>query len=244
MNDHLHTVDYKGFKICIDTDDDPQDPREWDNATVMWCFHPRYNFGDTKGKCGNPWKWHQAREEFQGRWEELEQAVTERAKPLAIAELYLYDHSTQTIKIGSFAGMLPEGHAHFDTMPVGWIMVTKESYEMCCGKVPHKGSRKYADFEKHCQTIMEQDVAAYNDYLHGSCYCWHVEDADDEDGYWVAGCGGVYLGEKESYDSDDNCMIAEAKAAIDAEIEDRAKKAKEESDAVQKKFETDFALTP
>jgi len=219
----LFEMEYKGFKIIIDQDEDPQNPRtEWDNATVMWCWHQRYDFGDKS----NPWNFYKAQELAGGRVEELEQLVREELGKslLAMAPLYLYDHSTQTLKIGNFSGMLPQGHAEFDTMWVGWIMVTKESYEKCCGAVPKRKTQKFKD---QLSTLMQQDVTVYNMYLHGECYWWCTEDSEEN---MIDNCGGYYLSDNESYDSEDNEMISQAKASIDAEIESRAKAAKEESD--------------
>jgi len=34
------------YKIEIEPDLDPMDPREWDNLATMVCWHRRYNLGD------------------------------------------------------------------------------------------------------------------------------------------------------------------------------------------------------
>lgn len=45
--EHVETIGYKGHTIVIDYDTDPSNPRtEFDNASTMVCFHPRYILGD------------------------------------------------------------------------------------------------------------------------------------------------------------------------------------------------------
>lgn len=229
MNDDvIHTTEYRGYKIEICPDEDAINPRgDWDDhATVMWCWHRRYELGDTKS---NPWTFHQAQEEFDRDWEALHQAVIRRAKPILMAPLYLYDHSGLRIKIGSFTGLLPQGHAEFDTMPIGWVMVTKESYEKCCGsKVPKRKTKK---FLAECQKFMEQDVRLYDDYLRGACYMWGVVDPSTGD--ILESCGGYYLCEHESYDDENSCLMQAARGAIDDLLTEN-----------QKQLELDLAAIP
>ena len=42
----METEEYKGYTIKIEHDDYPDNPRDWDNAGEMVCWHRRYNLGD------------------------------------------------------------------------------------------------------------------------------------------------------------------------------------------------------
>ncbi len=188
---------YKGYRIVVEQDPDPLNPRtDCDNATVIWCYHPRYELGDKD----NPWTWHTALREFNSNWSDLERAVIKRARPLAIAPLFLYDHSSLHLKIGSFEGMLPQGHARFDTMPVGWVMVTRESYRKCIGEPPKRRTKGVKD---RLQLLLEQDTATYDRYLSGQIYEFTVYDENDE---VVESCGSI--------DEYDECLD-HARALID-----------------------------
>ena len=100
-------------------DEFAESPREWDNASVMVCFHKRYGLGDKTDLTSDM---------FEG-WEELEEFLRKEKGAEIIAPLYLYDHSWITIKIGSFNGLLPQGHAEFDSGQVGFIYMTKKKME-------------------------------------------------------------------------------------------------------------------
>ena len=47
MHEPIETIACaNGNTIKVFVDEDPQSPREWDNAGTMVCFHRRYNLGD------------------------------------------------------------------------------------------------------------------------------------------------------------------------------------------------------
>src|ERR1035437_3649426 len=104
MSDAIETYEYKGYKILINQDSDPMNPRE-EPLTVMAAFHKRYLLGD---------KDHGYNHKDFNSWDEMEKAIVKNEKPAAIAKLFLYDHSGLRIKVGSFNGLLPQGHAEFD----------------------------------------------------------------------------------------------------------------------------------
>lgn len=144
-------------------DDDPQNPREaFDHEGVMVCFHNRYNLGDK-----HDW--------VLTDWDELQtQLIDQGAK--TILPLYLYDHSGLRIKVGSFQGLLSQGHAEFDSGQVGFIY--------------HKGARK----EKQLRAEVEE----YDQYLRGDiwgvviehpCTCEACGDAHKE---VLDSCFGYY----------------------------------------------------
>ena len=130
-------------------DNDPIDPREDENLGNMVCFHKRYSLGD---------KTDLKSDDFNG-WEDLYDYLKNEKKAIIILPLYLYDHSGISIKVGSFQGLLPQGHAEFDSGQVGFIYVTKEDLK----RIGIAKSRA----EKSLQT----EVEIYNDYIQGNVYC-------------------------------------------------------------------------
>lgn len=71
----IRTFEIEDKELRISQDENPDNPREWDNLCTMACFHRRYNLGD--------------RHDFKSP-EELESFVA-RDSVIALP-LYLYDH--------------------------------------------------------------------------------------------------------------------------------------------------------
>ena len=86
-------------------EDDPPDPREWDNLGMMVCFHRRYNLGDKIFKTPEA-------------FEEYRNDPTNKANIVEILPLYLYDHSGLSMSTGDF-------NDRWDSGQVGWIYTTK-----------------------------------------------------------------------------------------------------------------------
>jgi hypothetical protein len=145
----------KGDKVLrIYADDtNSSDPREWDNLGIMYCSHKRYSLGDEQFNA----------ESFDG-WKEVEEYLVKERKAIAIAPLYLYDHSGLRIKIGSFAGLLPQGHAEFDSGQVGFIYTTKEKLNQT--GIPNNN---YS-----ITRVLRDEVKLYNHYLSGDVYGFKV----------------------------------------------------------------------
>ena len=66
----MEKVDYKGYIIEIEQDENPESPREWDNLTTMICFHKKYNLGDK----------HDIKHQDYSSWNEMEQALIKKYK--------------------------------------------------------------------------------------------------------------------------------------------------------------------
>ena len=137
----------KILRIFVD-EDGSESPREWDNIGKMVCFHRRYNLGD---------KTDLKPENFNG-WDELKQFLIKERNAVKICSLYLYDHSGLRIKIGSFQGLLPQGHAEFDTSQIGFIYIDKETM------VQEKLN------DKKMNEVLMNEVKTYDEYLNGDVY--------------------------------------------------------------------------
>jgi len=152
------------FTVKFYQDEDADSPRNWDNLGTMICFHRRYELGD-KHKLS------------------VEEAIElEKRADVVALPLYLYDHSGLRMKVGSFQGLLPQGHAEFDSSGVGFIYVTKEGIKKEYGKVTKATLLK-------AKTVLENEVKTYDQYLSGDVYGYVIED---EDGEHMDSCWGFF----------------------------------------------------
>ena len=178
--------EYKGYEFKIEQDEDADSPRNWDNLGTMVCWHRNYDLGD-KEATGilTP--------------REFVEWADGNADIAVILPLFLYDHSGLRMKVGSFAGLLPQGHAEWDTMQVGWIYVTKEALrkEYSCKRVTAKVLAQ-------ARKVLEGEVETYDQYLSGDVWGYVIDGVAD------GSCWGFY-----GYDE----CLSEAKAVIDAHIE-------------------------
>lgn len=183
---------YKGYNIKVEQDENPESPREWDNFGTMACFHKRYNLGD---------KTDLNSEDF-GSWQEMEDYIKKDLEAISILPLYLYDHSGLRIKVGDFYGLLPQGHAEFDSGQVGFIYCTKEDIKNNWGI--KKVTKNYLE---RAETLLRGEVKDYDSYICGDVYGYVITDPakndDTEDSCWG------YIG------NSDACL-EEAKRVVDS----------------------------
>jgi hypothetical protein len=184
---------YKGFTISIHQDEEPESPREWDNLGKMVCFHKRYDLGDKHNLSPN---------DFNG-WDEVERHLTREEDAVVILPLYLYDHSGLRMKVGSFHGLLPQGHAEFDSGCIGFIYVDRDTLRKEYG-----GKRITKSILQTATKVLEGEVATYDKFLAGDVYGYIVEDADGEQ---FDSCWGYY--------DDASDIVAGCKAIVDHHIE-------------------------
>lgn len=171
-------------------------PRDWDNMGHMICFHRGYTLGD---------KTDLKSDRFDG-WKELMEYLVKEKKARIIMPLYLYDHSGISMKVGSFAGLLPQGHAEFDSGQVGFIYATdmdiRENYLV---------KRITKTILARAEGLLKAEVETYNQYLTGEVYYYkitkHVKGMHNdcvhckkplevpepyEEDVDVDSCGGIY----------------------------------------------------
>ena len=88
------------------------------------------------------------------------------------------------MKIGSFAGLLPQGHAEFDTMQVGFIYTTRQRMKEMCG-----WTRLTEKVQGQVDKQLEAEVETYNQYLRGDVYGYIIEDKVGDS---LESCWGFY----------------------------------------------------
>jgi len=107
MNDIIETIEYKNYNIELCYDTYPDDPRNWDNAGFMACFHKRYTLGD-KHNFNEP--------------QDLLDWIEANKDTIHYLPLYLYEHGNITISTSPFS-------CQWDSGQVGFIYITKEKAE-------------------------------------------------------------------------------------------------------------------
>jgi len=156
-----------GNSIKVLIDEDPQSPREWDNAGAMICFHRRYNLGDKSDLDSS---------DFSG-WEELREYLVKEKDAVVILPLYLYDHSGLTMATTPF-------HCPWDSGQVGFIYISRAKAvaewgkKVCTAKVKEM-AMKY----------LEAEVETYDQYLREEVYGYVIEDSE---GNHIDSCWGFY----------------------------------------------------
>ena len=155
------------YRLVIVPDSDPQNPRDQDNVTEMWCWHRRYTLGD-EGKPRDPLTLNELRELIRERGDEV----------LAVMPLYLYDHSGITISTSPFS-------CRYDSGQIGWAFVR--------GSVAKKEQK--AGDNRWALRMIEGEVKSYDQFLTGG-YCGfqvfrelldavgNVEKGDQVDSCW------------------------------------------------------------
>jgi len=161
-------IEYKGYDIEIEQDDDVESPREWDNLGTMTCFHRRYALGDKNNYItGKPYYATPA---------ELKKYV-ENDKHIFLP-LYLYDHGSITMNTTGFS-------CPWDSGQVGLIYVSKEDVRKEYGK--QRVSKMLRAF---VEGRLIGEVETYDQYLRGDVWGYTItEQGGDE---FADSCWGFY----------------------------------------------------
>lgn len=140
------------FRIRIMQDEEPDDPRNWDNLGTMVCGHKRYRLGDEQAEKGEYENWEE--------WLEGEVLSLHNAFYLP---LYLYDHGGITMRTRPF-------YDPWDSAQVGWIYVTLDRAR---GEF---GDLSFEEMEQRVLGVLEGEVQEYDTYLRGDAYGFEIEE--------------------------------------------------------------------
>lgn len=157
-------TEYKGYKIYISQDQDPQSPREDSNLGIIVSWHRNYDFNDKNERKFS------SSEEFTD-WIKSPEGKRE---VVAVQPLYLYDHSGISLSTGSFIGRAQ--HAEWDSGQVGYIYTTK-------AKLKEMGNKR-----SEVGKILTAEVETYNQYVQGDIYGYQIvkvgEEEEEADSCW------------------------------------------------------------
>lgn len=146
----LHEEEYKGFKIKIETDEDPFNPRtDYDNVGTMVCFHRRYTLGDSNHGFDNPQK--------------LKDYLKENKDNIVSLPVFMYDHSGITINTTGFS-------CPWDSGQIGMIFVSKERAK----------NEWNVEDAKQIEDRLRSEVEDYDKYLRGAIVGYVVKDENEE----------------------------------------------------------------
>jgi len=153
--------DDKILKVFFD--ENPENPRDWEDLGRMLCLHKRYNLGDRHNLDTDNFR----------DWSDIEKYLREDLNAAVVLPLYLYDHGGISI---STSRVYPYND-EWDSGQVGFIYATKEKLK----------ARKLT--KKKAVKILKEEVKTYNQYLKGLVYgyvlvklkkcktCGHVEES-------------------------------------------------------------------
>jgi len=173
MNDHaVEEIEHAGLHVKIYYDEDPMDPREWDNLGRMFCFHPRYDLGDKHDLSIHMF-------EDMG-WDEILAWTKEEEGAEVFLPLHLLDHSGLSISTSDF-------NDTWDSGVVGFICDTAETRKLMGFELDRFG--RDVDARAHILEVLMGEVKTYDQYLQGDIYGFVVED---EDGDTLDSCWGFF----------------------------------------------------
>lgn len=153
---------WKHKTIKIYQDDDPMNPREWDNLGTIVSWHRAYKFDeDGRKEYGEP--------------NDFLLAVAYQAIMLPV---FLLDHSGLSISTTGHNFRAVDSHG-WDWGQIGWIYIMRRDAEKEYG----------SDVEERVKKYMRQEIETLNDYFTGNVLGFTVEDASGKE---VDGCWGFY----------------------------------------------------
>lgn len=183
-------MNYKGYEILINVDENPENPRtEWDNLGTMVCFHKRYSLGDKTN--------------FSNDLDGFKSFLKREDENIISLPLYLYDHSGITMNTTGFRHCDGAG---WDWGQVGVIYVTKAHIRKEYGwkYITKARAQKILD-------ILRNEVQTYDDYLTGEVYGYSIKDSINKKE--ETSCWGYY-----GSDHEKSGLMPDARSAIDGII--------------------------
>jgi hypothetical protein len=146
-----------GKFLQIFVDDSPENPRDWDNWSIMALTHKNYTLGDSD----IPFNF----KDFDS-FKAVGQYIKKTYNPLVIFPVSMYDHSNVVLSLVNASG--------FDTSNVGFAYITQERLDIL------GSSQGYGDgilddetdeeYKLRLQRYIEKELEVYNNYLSGEVY--------------------------------------------------------------------------
>lgn len=151
-----------GSILTVEQEQNPENPREWDNLSQMICFHNRYQLGDKHSYKSN---------DYSG-WDELKKKIESDHDVSIIFPVYLYDHSGITVSTEPFS-------CPWDSGQVGWIFCTKQQIMENFGI--KRITKKHLDIVRK---VLIDELEQYDQYLRGEVYLYYMNDESAIGGFY------------------------------------------------------------
>jgi hypothetical protein len=175
MREAVKTEMVDSLRVSVFPDEDPQNPRRDDNMGKFALSHRRYDLGDSDETLG--FKFNAS--DYDG-WEEFGESLIKDFNPVMIKPVSMYDHSGISLSFGVSRG--------WDSGQVGFAYITREALERGYGKSTVK-TWTPEQLLKAADSVLENELAAYNAYVSGEIYGFVIEEKKGCDhcghGEWV-----------------------------------------------------------
>lgn len=169
MNLH-NRIEYNGYDIDIYYDTSPESPREWDNLGTFYTAHRYYR---PEKEFDEHFDFDEVCDERPG---DLRESFLKKHVAL---NLYLYDHSGQTISSSPFS--CPWDSGWFGIVAVSVEKVKKEFGWKLLTAARHRKIEKY----------LQGEIDTYDNYLRGEVYGFQITPTDDKDDV-LESCWGYF----------------------------------------------------
>jgi hypothetical protein len=160
--------EYKKGNLIVEIhqDEQPENPRDWDNLGIMICHHNRYKLGDKHNINPNDYN----------SFKEMKKDIIKEYDVAVMLPLYLYDHSGITISTSPF-------NCPWDSGQVGFIVISKKKIreEFSVKRITKK-------IKENITKTLESEVKTYDQFLTGDIYGFKIL----KDGIEIDSCWGFY----------------------------------------------------
>ena len=212
----ITSTDGRKFRLVIEQDQFPEDPRSWDNLGTMLCCHRDYQLGDCNSNRETEEQLAEICRKYGKSDEEIDEMTFAEEVQFILDQddvcglpLYITDHSGISMQTYRFDA--------WDSSFVGLIFVEKDFYlaQMCLKD--EKGWKEKA------KETLKSEIEIYSDFLEGNVYQWTLYEPTiiitqsmdgkelsrkiDEEGEMIDGIGGYY-----------NLTLEDAETYFDFEI--------------------------
>lgn len=196
------TLDFNGeqYTLCIDRDYDAEPPWEYTEAyfVTLYCWHRNYNLGqehnfnclcdcyfdlaqnDTRLTARQKKYIEKKHDDFNLSDAEFNTFMFDylnKHSNYVIKKLYLFDHGELAISTKDF-------HDRWDSGGVGIAVISKDTL-LCVGEI----NENTKNWRKKARELIDDEVEAYNTYLHGDIYIYNLYDENEE---LLEGNGGFW----------------------------------------------------
>lgn len=197
----ITTTDGRKFRLVIDQDQFPEDPRSWDNLGTMLCCHREYQLGDCNSNGETELQLAEICRKYGKSDEEIDEMTFAEEVQFILNQdnicglpLWIYDHGGISMSTGK--------QCSWDSSFVGLIFVEKDFYlaQMCL--------KDEEGWKEKAKETLKGEVETYSDFLEGNVYMWTLyepvvvirQSMDgkelsrkiDEEGEMVDSMGGFY----------------------------------------------------
>ena len=162
----------KEMLLRIVSDEDPDNPRNWDNVGTMVCFHKRHKLGDQHDYT-DPHDFlirmalgADAYDDEENDPEDipLDELLAIIRENYAILPLYLYNHSGLTLNTTGFS-------CPWDSGQVGYIYASKEDVLRNCTATEE-------NWREVGEERLEHEVSTYDNYVTGRVYGYELYEIE------------------------------------------------------------------